>query len=235
MTPRLSRAQIDAVGRQRIGAVALVAVDGRRGEGRGGARMRQQAAEKIQRRAPREPVARVAHERIVPVLAVDQRHMQVPARGKQVGQRRPAHEARQQAVAPRDLFGGGAEQNHRVGGVEAGLRAEGEFALARPQLDFERAQRQAERHHAAADRLQGGIELIEPALGEILIALVEQAHLGRLRRPSGVRRRQPRVLQLEQMKLDFEAGEEIEAFAAAAAPARRAAPAGSRTAPACRW
>ena len=137
--------------------------------------------------------------------------MQVPAAGKQIGQRRPAHEAREQAVAPRDLFGGGAEQNHRVGGVEAGLRPEGEFALARPELDFERAQRQAERDDAAADRLQRRVDLIEAALGEILIALIEQAHLGRARRPGGVFRREPRVLQLEQMKFDFEPGEVIEA------------------------
>ena len=124
--------------------------------------------------------------------------------------RRPAHEACQQAVAPRDLFGRGAEQDHGVGGVEARLRAEGEFALAGPQFDFHRAQRHTERRDAAADRLQRRIDLIEAALGEILVALVEQAHLGRPRRPGGVLGRQPRIFQLEQMEFDFQAGEVIE-------------------------
>jgi hypothetical protein len=91
------------------------------------------------------------------------------------------------------------------------LRPEGEFALARAELDFHRAQRHAERGDAAADRLERRIDLIETALGKILVALVEQAHLGRARRPGGVLRRQPRILQLEQMEFDFQAGEVIEA------------------------
>ena len=199
-----------AVGRQRIGAVALVAVDGRRRERGGGVGVGKQAGEKMQAGGG-QPVACVAGERVAAAFALDQRLVQVPAAGKQIRQRRPAHEARQKAVAPRDLFGRGAEQDHGVGGVEAALRAEGEFALARPELDFQRAQRHAERGDAAADRLQRRVDLIEAALGEILIALVEQAHLGRLRRPGGVCGREPRVLQLEQMEFDFEAGEEIEA------------------------
>ena len=139
------------------------------------------------------------------------------------------------AVAPRDLFGGGAEQDHRVGGVKPALRPEGEFALARAQFDFERAQRHAERLDAAADRLQRRVDLIEARLGQILVALIEQAHLGRLRRPGGVLRREPRVFQLEEMKFDFEPGEKSKP--SRREPRQRVAQesAGSRTAPACRW
>ena len=136
--------------------------------------------------------------------------MQMPAARKQIGQSRPAHEARQQAVAPRDLLCRRAEQNHRVGGGKAELRAEGEFALARPKLDFERAQRHAERCDAAPDRLQRRVDLIEARFGQILIALIEQLHLRRPRRPGRVFRRKPRVFQLEEMKFDLEPGKEIE-------------------------
>ena len=60
-------------------------------------------------------------------------------------------------------------------------RAEGEFALARPEFDFERAQRQAERDEVAcAEQGEDRIELIEARFGEILKALREQAHLRRL-------------------------------------------------------
>ena len=141
----------------------------------------------------------------------------------------------QKAVAAGDLFGGGAEQDHRVGGGKPGLRAKGEFALARSQFDFQRAQRHAERLDAAPDRLQRRVELIEASLGQILVALIEQAHLGRLRRPGGVGRRKPRVFKLEEMEFDFEPGEEIEAFTPE--PRQRIAQesAASRTAPVCRW
>ena len=79
------------------------------------------------------------------------------------------------------------------------------------------------------------IDLIEARLGQILVALIEQAHLGRLRRPGGIVRRQPRIFQLEQMEFDFEPGEEIETRRLE--PRQRVAQtlAGSRTAPACRW
>ena len=135
----------------------------------------------------------------------------MPTRREQVRQTRPAHEARKQAVPSRDLLAGCAQQNHGVGGVKPGLRPEGEFALARAQFDFERAQRHVEREDAAADRLQRGRHLVEARLGEILIALIEKAHLRRLRRPGRVCWAKPRIVELEQMKLDFEAGEIIEA------------------------
>ena len=135
--------------------------------------MRQEPAEKIPAGFG-QSAATVADEGIAPAFAIDQRLMQMPAARKQIGQSRPAHEAREQAVAPRDLFGRGAEQNHRVGGGKARLRAEGEFALARPEFDFERAERHAERCDAAPDRLQRRVDLVEAGFGQILVALIEQ-------------------------------------------------------------
>ena len=158
-----------------------------------------------------QPAAFIADESIAAAAKLDQRLVQMPAARKQIRQTRPAHEARETAVAPRDLFGGGAEQDHGVGSGKPALRPEGEFALARPQFDLERAQRHAERGDAAADRRQRRIDLIETRFGQILVALRERAHVGRLRRPARVLRRQPRILQLEEMKFDLEAGEEIEA------------------------
>src|SRR5262249_40490117 len=73
----------------------------------------------------------------------DQRLMQMPAARHRVRKCRTAHEAGQEPVAARDLLNGGAKQHHGVGGVEAKLRAEGEFALTRAQLDLNRAQWQA--------------------------------------------------------------------------------------------
>ncbi len=62
----------------------------------------------------------------------------------------------------------------RVGRREPDLRMEGELALARPELDLDRAQRQAERDHIAAHDFQDRLDLIEARLGEILIAGREQ-------------------------------------------------------------
>ena len=115
-----------AVGRQRIGAVALVAVDGRRGEGGGRARMREQAAE-IMTAERRQPV-RHRRRHCACDLRLDQRLMQMPAARHHMRQRRPAHEAREIAVAARDLLHRRAEQDHGVGGGKARLRAEGELA-----------------------------------------------------------------------------------------------------------
>jgi hypothetical protein len=68
----------------------------------------QEAGEEMQARCG-EPLAFVAGERVAPAFAVEQRLVQVPTRGEKIWLRRPAHEARQKAVTPRDLFGRGAE------------------------------------------------------------------------------------------------------------------------------
>jgi hypothetical protein len=52
-----------AIGRERIGPVALVAVDGRCGERRGGVRVRQQATKEVQPEL-RQSLTRVAYEGI---------------------------------------------------------------------------------------------------------------------------------------------------------------------------
>ena len=166
--------------------------------------MREQAAEEMKAHS-RQPVG--GDEGVALRLTVDQRLMQMPAARHHVRQRRPAHEAREHAVAARDLLHRGAEQDHRVGRGKPDLRPEGELALARPELDLDRAQREIERDDATAQRRDRLIEQVEARLGEILIALREQADLRRFRRPGGVGGRKPRVLQLEQMEFHLEPGE----------------------------
>src|SRR3954467_13504865 len=82
---------------------------------------------------------------------------------------------------------------------------EGELALAGPELNLDRAERQAEREYIAAHRFEDRLHLVEPRLGQILVALRDQADLGRLARPGRVRRLEPRVVELEHVKLDLEA------------------------------
>ncbi len=86
------------------------------------------------------------------------------------------------AVALGDLLGGAAEQHHRIGRLEPGAGAEGELDLARPELDLERAQRQAEVHDVGAQDLEDRIHLVVTLLGQVLVALVQQ------RRPRAARR-----------------------------------------------
>ena len=81
-------------------------------------------------------------------------------------------------MAPADLLHGAAEQHHGVGGLQAAQRLEGELALARAVLALHRAQRQAERDDVAADDLQHRLELVEAQLGEILVAVREDADTG---------------------------------------------------------
>ena len=114
-----------------------------------------------------------------------------------------------EAVALGDLLGGAAEQHHRVGRLEAGAGAEGELDLAWTELDFERAQRQAEIDQIGAQDLQDRIHLVVALLGQVLVALVQQRHVGRLARLAGIADAQLRLLKLEQMELDFQAGDEI--------------------------
>ena len=125
---------------------------------------------------------------------------------------RPAHEGRVIAVALGDLLGGAPEQHHGVGRLQAGAGAEGELDLARPELDLDGAQRQAEIDDVGAQDLQDGIHLVVALLGQVLVALVQQRHVGRLARLAGlagIADAELALLQLEQMELDFEAGDEV--------------------------
>ena len=214
--------------------IALVAVDGRRGESRRRAGMREQAGE-IMLAKRREQLRLVAGDE--PVLAgpaIEQRLVQVPAASEGVWQPRPAHEADEMTVPPRHLLHGAAEQHHRIGGSQPRLRREGELVLARAQLDFERDERHAKSMHGLAQDFEDRIDLVETRLGEILKAVRGVLDRRRLGGPGEAVRRKLRIDELEQLEFDFEAGEKIEARIGRAWPALRDRAPASRTAPACR-
>ena len=115
------------------------------------------------------------------------------------------------AVALGDLLGGTPEQDHGVGGPEAAFGAEGELDLAGTELDFKRSQGKAEGHDVAAQDLEDRVHLVVTLLGQVLITLVEQRDLGwlaGLAGLSGIAGAEARLLDLEEMEFDFEAGEE---------------------------
>ena len=135
--------------------------------------------------------------------------MQVPAGGEHVRQFRPAHEGGVIAVAAGDLLHGATKQHHVVGGREPLGRLEGEFALARAELDLDRSQRQAERQHVAADDFQRRLHLVVALLGQVLIAVRQQADGRRPPGLAGILRRHVRVFELEEVEFDLEARDEI--------------------------
>src|SRR5262249_47729643 len=137
--------------------------------------------------------------------------MQVPAARHDVRKLWPAHEACEIALPPAALFHGIAEQHHRIGRRKANLRMEGELTLARPELDLDRAQRQAERDNVAPHRLEDRLDLIEARFGEIRIAGREQLHLRRLGWPRGIGRIEPLAYDLENVELDLEPSHVVEA------------------------
>src|SRR5689334_3511028 len=108
--------------------------------------------------------------------------MQMPARSENVRQLRPAHEGGMIAMAACDLLYRRAKQHHVVGGLDAFPRGEGELALARTELDLDRAQGQADREDVAAEDVDNRLDLVEALLGQVLIAMRQQAHR---RRPAG--------------------------------------------------
>ena len=160
--------------------------------------------------------------------------MQMPAGREHVRQFRPAHEGRVIAVAAADLLHGAAKQHHGVGGHEAHRRLEGEFALARAELDLDRTQRQAERQDVAPDDLEHRLHLVVALLGQILIAVRQQADRGRLAGLAGILRRHLGVFELEDVEFDLEAGDEIVAALVRASSSTDRRDGGSRTAPAAR-
>ena len=87
---------------------------------------------------------------------------------------------------------------------------ERELALARTELHLDRAQRQAEGDDLAAQRLEDRLHLIEARFGQVLVALGDQADLGRFAGPGGIGRIETRIVELEDMELDFEAGHVVE-------------------------
>ena len=160
--------------------------------------------------------------------------MQVPARREHVRQFRPAHEGGVIAVAAGDLLHGAAKQHHVVGGLEAGAGRKGEFALARAELDLDRAQRQAERQHVAPDDFQHRLHLVVALLGQILIAVRQQADIGRRAGLPGMLRRHFGVFELEDVEFDLEPGDEVVAALCRVYRAPIDRDGASRTAPAGR-
>ena len=153
------------VRRQRIRAIALIAVDGRRREHGRCASMLQQPSQILTPERAQEFTAILAHERVLAARARHDRLMQMPTGCEHVRQPRPAHEGRVIAVAMADLLHGAAKHDHGVGRLEPDRRFESEFALARAELDLDRSQRQAERQHVAPDDLQHRLHLVVALLG----------------------------------------------------------------------
>src|ERR1700730_12263647 len=116
--------------------------------------------------------------------------MQMPPAGEHIRDVRTAHERRVIALAPADLFHRTAKHDHGVGRQQSHLRMEGKLALARPELDLDRAQWEPERHHGAPDPFQ--------------------YRLSPLDGPGGILRSEARIIELEDMKLDFKAGDVVE-------------------------
>src|ERR1700693_6250404 len=108
-----------------------------------------------------------------------------------------------------DLLHGTSEQDHGVGGIEALGGQKSEFALAWPELDFDRAQRQAEREDVAPENLEHRLHLVVALLGQILIAMREQADIRRLAGLARILRRHFCVFEFENVELDLEAGDEV--------------------------
>ena len=135
--------------------------------------------------------------------------MQVPSRCKHVRQFWAAHEGGVIAVAAGDLLHRAAEQHHVVGGLQSRLRRKGEFALARAELDLNRAQGKAKRQHVAPDDFEHRLHLVVALLGQILIAVRQQADIGRRARLSRMLRRHFGVFELEDVEFDLETGDEV--------------------------
>src|SRR5262249_2165237 len=130
---------------ERIRLVALVAVDCRRGEQAGGARMLQYARNETLAGRGDDVIGVDWRERVVAGAVLAQRLVQVPPARKHVREPRSAHERGVIAVPAANLFHGTAKQRHVVRGSEAVRGIEGDLELARTELTFERAHRQTER------------------------------------------------------------------------------------------
>ena len=111
----------------------------------------------------------------------------------------------------RNLLHGAAEQHHVVGGLKSSSWCKSEFALAGTEFHFDRAQRQTERENIAPDDIEHRRHLVVALLGQVLVAVREQADFRRLSGLARVFGRHLRVFELEDVKLDLEAGDEIEA------------------------
>src|SRR2546428_13793556 len=112
-------------------------------------------------------------------------------------------------MAARGLLYRAAQQQHRVRGLEAGQRRKRELELTRTELGLEGAQRESQFRKAFLKDLNDGVDEIVALLGEVLVAGGEELHFRRRPRLPGVGRLQVRVDDLEDVKLHFEAGDEL--------------------------
>src|SRR5207302_2575215 len=133
----------------------------------------------------------------------------MPAARHDVGQLRPAHEGGVVAVAAGDLLHRAAQEQHRVGRLEARQGRKRELKLAGAELDLERPQRQAEGFEVLSQNLHDRIDEIVALLGKVLIAGGKKLHV---RRGAGLARiggPEVRIEDPEDMKLHFQAGDEV--------------------------
>src|SRR5437588_4281926 len=114
----------------------------------------------------------------------------MPAARHDVGQLRPAHEGGVVAVAAGDLLHRAAQEQHRVGRLEARQGRKRELKLAGAELDLERPQRQAEGFEILSQNLHDRIDEIVALLGKVLIASGEKLHV---RRGAGLDRKSTRL------------------------------------------
>ena len=79
------------------------------------------------------------------------------------------------------------------------------FELARAQLDFQRAQRQAQALRRVLHDGQRLVREVGAVFGQQLVAGVDEAHRWRLAGPRCLRRVEPRVVDLVEVEFDLEA------------------------------
>ena len=112
-------------------------------------------------------------------------------------------------MAARDLLHRAAEQDHRVGRGEGGHRGKRDLGLARAELDFERAQGQAQAGEVFLQDAQHRVELVVLVLAQELVAGREQLHLGRIAGLPGVGRRGVLPRDPEDVELDFQPHDQL--------------------------
>ena len=134
-------------------------------------------------------------------------------------------------MAAGDLLHGRAKQHHVVGRRKPDRRLKREFALARAELDLDRSHGKAERQDVAPDDFQRRLHLVVALLGQILIAVRQQADRRRGAGLAGILRRHAGVLQLEKMEFDLQTRDEVVAALVELFENRPVQAAGWRTAP----
>ena len=140
-----------------------------------------------------------------PCGQINQRLVQVPAAGHDVGKRRATHEGRVITGAMQRLLHTIAKAHHLVGCRQGVGGAEDGFDLARAELDLQRPQRQAQALRGVAHDGQGLIGLVGPALSQQVVAGVDHRHPGRLAGPGGQGRVEAILVDAVDVEFDLQA------------------------------